>query len=233
MSYGIQVINDYGQAVVDGLYKNLSLVRRAYSTKTPRTGGVYQYAWTECAETIDISSASGASVVAVRPGANWVASNLRRDPNGQYAYLSPAWYPGGGGVRFEYAVFDTTGTPVDVGQVGLQVFNELGELTFDARKIQLSIFDVIDAPAFSTDNQLFTLNHQYCPDAFYILDTFSGYLGAAEDETGSGAWYLPMIRQISPNQCQVATLEAGGVSAVWVGRYFHPSPKIIVCKPSD
>lgn len=129
MPAGLQVFNDSGIIQIDGTYSNLQLVARGSATTSMQTlayntqpNGTFQYdtpyVQINFTGTTPVFAVSGGSTVCVIStavsGNSWTIGIVT--PNGP--------------TSFEWFVFDKA-TPSGTN-VGLQVFNESGQLVFDA-----------------------------------------------------------------------------------------------------
>lgn len=217
--------------LIDDQYKNLKLARVATSV---RGSGTLNQAWKLDACLANIQSAAGAPVVAVKSDGDWVAGNFK--PEGDAGYFF-AWrgepYTGGKIYAKEYAVFDSAGTLAESHNLGLQVFNASGEVTFDARYKYLTVVDIVTLTSFpeiSAGQAIKKATHNACPGAYYVVGPFSGYVEAAED-VGVSEYSLPMVRQISDTEFQYALMPFGGSNGGnW--RFLPSSYQVVVCRPS-
>lgn len=232
MTVGFQYSTPTGDTVIDQNFANLKVYRWDVSVKG---SGINNLRWKNDACKANVACPSGIPVLAVKSGGDWIAGNLRVDGNEGYFFARNGVSPFGGIVYSkEYVVFDSVGSLADGGNAGLQIFDELGAITFDSRYRYFQVVDVITLASFPEEpvgQGIGTAGHAYCPDAFYVIGPFSGYVEAAED-LGVSSYNMPMIRQISASSIQYAILTHGG-SGGGNWRFLPSLYQIVVCRPSQ
>lgn len=122
---GIQILNTFGTIMIDENYKNLAVRQSGSVSKTGRS----------TTELVPITYPIDAPIVAISPAQFAYVSSLL--PSGQsFRY--------GGGISrptsIDYYVFDTP--VIQPGNFGLQVYNALGQLTFDSGMKYARVVDI-------------------------------------------------------------------------------------------
>ena len=226
MSYGISIVNENNQILIDQDFQNPGVVARdfAFVSDTGKFTALANDGVDSIISPIPYLTAvrprtgSGITIAAFLTGLQTV------DESGFYG----DWFschPLTTHPPQEFVLFGAAAPQLqDPSDYGLKILNPSGETVYDSRRTYLEIVDVVHVakPTFPTEQHY---THVALDNAFYVISTLSGYIWSGAYRISAG------IRQDSATQMTIKAfiLYSSG------GSIFHNSyhdADILVCRLS-